>query len=54
VVVDAKCIVATVAMIPHRPIIPGEAVEDRFWLTEKPGLDVAVMGGIHDDLEYTE
>ena len=43
--VDIKCIQAVVAMIPHAPAIDGRQTQERFFLVEKPGLDVAVMAG---------
>ena len=42
-VIDAKAIVSVVAMVPHQPF-PGDPV-GRFFVVEKPGLDVAHMGG---------
>jgi hypothetical protein len=35
--------VAVVAMVPHQPF-PGDSVE-RFFVVEKPGLDIASLGG---------
>jgi hypothetical protein len=46
--IDIKTIQAVVAMIPHRPEIEGRPIADRFFLVEKPGLDVAVMAGIEE------
>jgi hypothetical protein len=37
-------------MIPHRPKIPGEQEKDRFFVVEKPGLDVADLGGYEEDV----
>jgi hypothetical protein len=44
-VVDVKLITATVSMVPHCPVINGRAAEDRFFVHEKIGLDMANMGG---------
>ncbi|KAH7903077.1 hypothetical protein BJ138DRAFT_1138795 [Hygrophoropsis aurantiaca] len=46
VLVEANTIESVVAMIPHK--LPGSA-EDRFFLVEKPGLDVVRMGGAGED-----
>jgi hypothetical protein len=43
--IDIKCIQSVVAMIPHAPAIEGQVTRDRFFLVEKPGLDVAIMAG---------
>ncbi|KAG1864466.1 hypothetical protein C8R48DRAFT_601816 [Suillus tomentosus] len=43
-VIDIKSITDVVAMVPHRPRLPSGAVEDRFFMVEKPGLDVASFG----------
>ena len=45
-VINVKAIVGVVAMIPHQPF-PGSV--GRFFVTEKPGLDVAHMGGIDEE-----
>jgi len=51
-VVDAKTISSVVAMIPHNAHnFPGDIV-GHFFVVEKPGLDVAHMGG--NDEEITE
>ncbi|KAI0349119.1 hypothetical protein OH77DRAFT_1507564 [Trametes cingulata] len=57
-VVDAKSIVAVVAMVPL-PLTGTEARDgqtaarygSRFFLVEKPGLDIAFLGGITQDIE---
>ena len=51
VAVDVKDLVSVVAMVPHQPSIPGKPVHERFYVVEKPGLDVANMGGVEDDLD---
>ena len=47
-VIDVKTIQSVVAMIPHQPRIPGERRKDRFFVVEKPGLDVADLGGYEE------
>jgi len=42
-VIDVKSIRSVVAMIPHLPF-PGN-MEERYFVVEKPGLDVACLGG---------
>jgi len=44
VVVRVKSIKSVVGMIPHRLTRPSGAVEDRFFLMEKPGLDISQLG----------
>lgn len=43
-VVDIKSIMSVVAMVPHNPF-PGDPL-DRYFVVEKPGLDVARLGGV--------
>jgi hypothetical protein len=43
-VVDVKSITDVVAMVPHRPQSPPGVVEDRYFMVEKSGLDVASFG----------
>ena len=38
-------------MVPHAPVIEGQETHERFFLVEKPGLDVTVMTGVGDDDE---
>lgn len=45
-VVDVKSITAVIAMVPHEPF-PGEKC---FFLVEKPGLDVATIGGKDEEM----
>jgi hypothetical protein len=52
--INVKTIDAVVAMIPHKPVIEGRDVGERFFLVEKPGLDVAVMSGIQEDVSLDE
>ncbi|KAG1905035.1 uncharacterized protein F5891DRAFT_922696, partial [Suillus fuscotomentosus] len=39
-VVNVKEIMSVVAMIPHEPRLPSGITEDRFFMLEKPGLDI--------------
>ena len=48
--IDVKTIQSVVAMIPHSPPIDGWQAEDRFFLVEKPGFDVALMSGTEEDM----
>jgi hypothetical protein len=48
-VVNVKHISSVVAIIPH-PKYHGPRYENRFFVVEKPGLEVAFMGGIVEDL----
>jgi hypothetical protein len=43
-VIDIKSIMSVVAMVPHHPF-PGDD-QDRYFVVEKPGLDVARLGGV--------
>ena len=42
-VIDVESIKAVVAMVPHQPF-EGEVAE-QYFVVEKPGLDVAMLGG---------
>jgi hypothetical protein len=50
-VIDVKSILSVVAMVPHRPHLPfpGDTSE-RYFVVEKPGLDVASLGGVAEDV----
>jgi hypothetical protein len=48
--INAKAIQSVVAMIPHAPVIEGQQAGERFFLVEKPGLDVAVIGGMDEEM----
>jgi hypothetical protein len=52
--IDVKIIQAVVSMVPHAPAIQGQPAEERFFLVEKPGLDVAMMGGAEEDIPGEE
>jgi hypothetical protein len=45
-----KTIQAIVSMVPHTPEIQGRPAEGRFFLVEKPGLNVAVITGADEDM----
>lgn len=42
--IDVSMITAVVAMIPHRPTLPSGVTEERYFMVEKTGLDVTLMG----------
>ncbi len=48
--IDIKTIQAVVAMIPHRVEISGFPLSERLFLVEKPGLDVAMMACVEEDM----
>ncbi len=52
--IDVKDIQSVVAMVPHSPSIDGRPAEDRFFLVEKPGFDVALMSGAEEDMPGEE
>jgi hypothetical protein len=52
--IDVKTIKSVVAMIPHSPRIEGQQLGERFFLVEKPGLDVAVIGGVDEAMHGNE
>ena len=52
--INVKTIQSVVAMIPHRPEIQGVPLSERFFLVEKPGLDVAMMVGVEEDVPGDE
>lgn len=45
-VVDVKQILSVVAMILHTPTLPSGLTEARFFMMEKPGLDISPLSGI--------
>jgi len=50
-VVDVKRITAVVGMVPHHPHIPNaEQAEDRYFVVEKVGLEMADMGGFREEI----
>ena len=42
-VIDVKTIRSVIAMVPHKPF--HEDTQQRYFIVEKPGLDVAYLGG---------
>jgi hypothetical protein len=48
-VIDVKSILSMVAIISHLPF-PGETLQ-RYFVVEKPWLDIAVLGGVAEDEE---
>jgi hypothetical protein len=51
-VIDVKSISAVVAMVPHQPF--AEDPVPRFFVVEKPGLDVASLGGNSESIPDEE
>ena len=52
--IDAKTIQSVIAMIPHTPVIELQQLGEWFFLVEKPGLDVAVIGGMVEEMRGHE
>lgn len=52
-VVEHDTIEAVVAIVPHSPML-GEDFEDRYFIAELPGLDVARYTGALDDFMFDE
>jgi len=48
--IDIKKIQAVVSMVPHTPIVGPQEPTERYFLVEKPGFDVALMGGINEEM----
>lgn len=48
-VIDSKEIQSVVAMCPHSTGILGDEWEGQVFVVEKPGLDVAEMGGVLEE-----
>ncbi|KIN93102.1 hypothetical protein M404DRAFT_171804 [Pisolithus tinctorius Marx 270] len=44
IVVDVKKIKSVIGMIPHKPTLASGITEDRYFVVEKPGLDVLQLG----------
>jgi hypothetical protein len=51
-VVDVKSIVSVVEMVPHQPF--SEDTIKRVFVVEKPGLDVAWLGGNTEEVPDDE
>ena len=52
--INTKTIQAVVSMVPHMPMIQGQPAEGRFFLVEKPGLDVAMIAGAEEEMSGEE
>jgi hypothetical protein len=52
--IDVKTIQAVVAMIPHKPKIPGCPPSQCFFLVEKLGLNVATIARVEEGVEGDE
>ncbi|KAJ8588647.1 hypothetical protein M405DRAFT_792718 [Rhizopogon salebrosus TDB-379] len=48
-VIDVKSIQSVVLMAPHCLKLPSGVEEDRFFVVEKPGLDIARVGVVNED-----
>lgn len=53
-VIDVKVIKSVVAMVPHSTAFLGDSWSNRVFVAEKPGLDVAEMGGVVEEAEDDE
>ncbi|KAG0702249.1 hypothetical protein DFH29DRAFT_763492, partial [Suillus ampliporus] len=42
-VIDIKSILGVVGMVPHKPTLPSGVTEDRYFMVERPGLDIATF-----------
>jgi hypothetical protein len=51
-VVDVKQISSVIAMVPHKPF-DGDFVQ-RYFVVEKPGLEVACLGGVEEQVPDSE
>jgi hypothetical protein len=50
-VVDVKCISHVIAMVPHQPF--GDSIQ-RYFVVEKPGLEIACLGGVEEQVPENE
>jgi hypothetical protein len=53
-IIDVKSITDVVAMVPHCPRLPSGVEEPRYFMVEKPGLDVATFGILGDPIEVED
>jgi len=51
-VIDVKYINSVIAMVPHQPF-DGDSVQ-RYFVVEKPGLDIACLGGAEEQVPENE
>jgi hypothetical protein len=49
-VVDIYDIKSVVAMVPHPTRVQGDDLGGRFFVVEKPGLELALMSGVQEDV----
>ena len=52
--IDVKTIQAVIAIIPHKPKIPGRPPSECSFLVEKPGLNVTTIAGVEEGMEGDE
>jgi hypothetical protein len=53
-VIDVKQIIGVIAMVPQTTRLPGGEIEDRFFLVERPGLELSDLGvaySVYQDIE---
>ncbi|KAG1893060.1 uncharacterized protein F5891DRAFT_963509 [Suillus fuscotomentosus] len=43
-VINMKTITEVIVMVPHCPRLPSGVQENRYFMAEKPGLDIATFG----------
>jgi hypothetical protein len=53
-VIDAKSISAVVAMVPHQSFPDDSNPAERFFVVEKPGLDISFLGGVTESAPDSE
>ena len=53
-VIDANSIAAVIAMVPHQPFPEDSGPVERFFVVEKPGLDVSSLGGVTESTPEEE
>jgi len=51
-VVDMKNINSVIAMVPHKPFNGGSI--QQYFVVEKPGLEVACLGGVEEQVPDNE
>jgi hypothetical protein len=51
-VIDVKHINSVIAMVPHQPF-SGDPIQ-RYFVVEKPGLEVACLGGVEERVPENE
>jgi hypothetical protein len=48
--IDAKTIQSVIVMIPYMPRIEAQQLGECFFLVEKPGLNIALIGGMDETI----